>query len=113
MGVFLFCMASLDEKFNALPGAELMEDGDENPTLETIGRARRYHTLILETLSAEVRAKLGEPDITGGPDGSIDIHWKGEGYEVLLDVPADPLIPANYYADDGNYGAQVKGKLTL
>jgi hypothetical protein len=48
------------------------------------------------------------PTIGPGPEGSIDIHWQTEFYELLVNIPADPAIPASFYGDD--YGTlSIKG----
>jgi hypothetical protein len=50
------------------------------------------------------------PYIDPGPNGSIDLHWKRAGCELLINVPADPNLAPTYYGDD--YGSSiVKGKL--
>lgn len=50
------------------------------------------------------------PAISNGPDGSIDLHWEHPSFELLINVPANPLHPPRYYGDD--YGVdQFKGRL--
>jgi hypothetical protein len=40
--------------------------------------------------------------------GSIDLHWKNDRFELLINVPRDPDSPMAYYGDD--YGVDsVKG----
>ena len=55
---------------------------------------------------------VSAPQILPGPDGSIDLHWRIKNHELLLNIPADPNLLADYYGDteDGN---AIKGKLTL
>lgn len=49
------------------------------------------------------------PWITPGPDGSIDIHWQTDLYELLVNFPADASEPATFYGDD--YGRMsIKGQ---
>ena len=50
------------------------------------------------------------PQINPGPEGSIDVHWKTRQFELLLNFPADPTLPAGFYGDD--YGTlKIKGKM--
>lgn len=55
-------------------------------------------------------AVIPTPRIVPGPQGSIDIHWQSESFELLINVPSDPSVAATFYGDD--YGrATVKGEL--
>jgi hypothetical protein len=48
------------------------------------------------------------PKIGPGPGGSIDLHWKEEKWELLVNIPADDTRVAVFYGDD--YGkANFKG----
>lgn len=50
------------------------------------------------------------PDIMPGPDNSIDLHWEYPGYELLINIPADPTGTIGYYGDD--YGVMlIKGTI--
>ena len=50
------------------------------------------------------------PRIDPGPEGSIDIHWKQQQFELLMNIPSDPNLPAGFYGDD--YGhTKIKGKI--
>ena len=40
------------------------------------------------------------PEILPGPGGSIDLHWKTDARELLINVPADPQDTISYYGDD-------------
>lgn len=51
---------------------------------------------------------IDAPKIFPGPSGSIDLHWRTEEYELLVNIPADPEKFAEFYGDD--YGnAHIKG----
>lgn len=51
---------------------------------------------------------IATPRILPGPDGSIDVHWKMDSYELLVNIPPDQDEVATFYGDD--YGtAQFKG----
>lgn len=53
---------------------------------------------------------IAAPSISPGPDGSIDLHWKTESRELLINIPADLNQPAGFYGDD-NEKHRVKGTL--
>ena len=40
------------------------------------------------------------PKISGGPEGSIDLHWKTDNRELLINIPASSEDPIGYYGDD-------------
>jgi len=42
---------------------------------------------------------LGKPIILPCYDGSVDLHWKNDRFEVLINFPTGPEAP-KYYADD-------------
>lgn len=45
--------------------------------------------------------RLPVPFIGAGPgDGSIDLLWRIEGFELLANVPEDPQAPVTFYGDD-------------
>jgi hypothetical protein len=46
------------------------------------------------------------PRIGPGPDGSIDLHWKTQSFELLVNVQGDDGERASFYGDD-------YGKLTI
>ena len=50
------------------------------------------------------------PQVLPAGNGSIDIHWKEEGFELLVNVPAETNAPASFYGDD--YGKlHIKGTI--
>lgn len=53
---------------------------------------------------------IAAPDICPGPDGSIDLLWKLEDRELLINIPFDENALAEYYGDDLKINT-IKGKL--
>lgn len=51
---------------------------------------------------------IAAPRILPGPDGSIDLHWKRHGHELLVNIPASSEQLASFYGDDFG-SAQIKG----
>ncbi len=59
---------------------------------------------------------LDVPKILPGPVGSIDLHWKTDRRELLINIPEALDEPANFYGDDSVstdhlLGQMVKGIL--
>jgi hypothetical protein len=52
---------------------------------------------------------LDAPEILPGPDGSIDVHWKKDNYELLVNIPNEPGEPAEYYGDNGEEVMPIRG----
>jgi hypothetical protein len=86
----------------------LQEDWDENGSPgyseETWNRAIQ----LLRAAVSEMRLLWDVrynyiPSILPGPNGSIDLHWKTEHSELLINVP--PIGKATFYGDD--YGDSV------
>src|ERR1700678_3773675 len=92
---------------------ENADDRDEDAAVfsrETLDRAVEF----LKAQSAKLRKMYGSfapvPHIGPGPDESVDLHWKRESWELLVNIPANPDRLATFYGDD--YGAQkIKGSL--
>ena len=95
---------SLDEDFDG--------EGGIPPGRETVDRALRYIPIIKQRLLEEKGVELEEiPYIDPVADGGIDLHWKTQKYELLLNVPVEDK-PAGYYGD--NYkGDEFKGNIEL
>ena len=90
---------------------ETDEDGAAICARETWDRA----VALLFDMDREARRSYGfaidSPSFERGPDGSIDLHWNRSGwYELLVNVPADPGVVAEYYGDDVD-GNVAKGKI--
>lgn len=74
--------------------------------------AFRRASIFLKAQSAQFRkmyyVPAPFPDIGPGPDGSIDLHWKRNNWELLVNIPADSNELAAFYGD--NYGThKIKG----
>jgi hypothetical protein len=86
-------------------------DGEGSPGYQaaTLERAR---TLLIAGASHlwDVRhSTLPVPRVTPGPDGSIDLHWRVEGRELLLNIPAEEGETISFYGDDAR--TKVKGEI--
>jgi hypothetical protein len=86
-------------------------DDEESPgyTIGTLDRAAAF----LRTEAAILRkagAAMAIPLIQPGPEGSIDLHWQTQSWELLVNIPADPQESVGFYGDDYGTGV-VKGTL--
>ena len=67
---------------------------------ETWQRAIWILTAHALSVWQNARVVIRPPVISAGPDGSIDLYWTAAPYGLLLNVPAEPNLPATYYGDD-------------
>jgi len=87
-------------------------DGEGSPgySEETCERMSNFLLNHSKQLAAACGIEAPIPKILPGPNGSIDLLWKSDDYELLLNIPADLQSPASFYGDDqGNLC--IKGKL--
>ena len=95
VGNFLSESLIEDEKILGFKGAP-DEENFVPCTRETLDRAKTF----LSGYAAVILGGSLVPKVLPGPAGSIDIHWKSEKKELLVNIPADPNLPATFYGDD-------------
>jgi hypothetical protein len=91
--------------------------GTPNADEDSLAYSRETLNVAIEFLraqSAQFRKMYGScppvPLIGPGPDGSVDLHWKQEKWELLVNIPSGVNQQAAFYGDD--YGIQIiKGTL--
>lgn len=93
---------------------ELEENWDEQGSSKYAKSTweRACHFLIRQAkFSLQISGKgLPSPKILPGPEASIDLHWKMERFELLINIPESLSKPATFYGDD--YGALcIRGNL--
>ena len=69
---------------------------------ETLKRAILFIKNHALYLYKNFNLTLNTPDIESGPKKSIDIHWQTPNYELLVNIPNNPLKPNTYYGDNYN-----------
>ncbi len=88
------------------------DEGADGYEYETWRRATAFLMALCRHAWATTGDGVPVPMIGPGPKGSIDIHWRTGGFELLLNVPRDPAAPAGFYGDD--YGnIKIKGTINL
>jgi hypothetical protein len=90
-------------------------DGEGSPGYEEATWQRAVDFLVgnASRLYDEYGVAIRSPRIRKGPRGSIDLHWRTPQRELLLNIPAESRVLADYYGDDGAGGQQTKGTLNL
>jgi hypothetical protein len=61
-------------------------------TEQTWKRATGFLEKLTERLWSEKKLLMVMPSIMQGPNGSIDLHWETDEYELLINVPGDPMM---------------------
>ena len=84
-------LLSLDEDWD--------DEGGQKYSKETLDRALMFVRNHMRWAREEFQAELPIPRILPGPNGSIDLHWKTNVFELLLNVPPEPGL-ATFYGDD-------------
>jgi hypothetical protein len=87
-------------------------DGEGSPkySAEMFDRVVKFLHMHADNLSRDYDLVMPVPRIGPGPEGSIDLHWKQEGWELLVNIPAGVGQLATFYGD--NYGTQkIRGSL--
>ncbi len=82
-------------------------DGEGSPgySSRTLERAITFLRTHVEHLWENFGIQAPVPRINPGPMASIDLHWKEQTWELLVNIPADETKRAAFYGDD--YGAGV------
>lgn len=88
-------------------------DGDGSVGYEraTWSRVTRFLASTAERIWLNLGEVIPTPDISPGPRGSIDLHWRTPDREMLINFPADENSAIRFYGDDGNRGTPIEGEL--
>jgi hypothetical protein len=96
-------MLELEEDWDA-EGASPIAESTWHRAVEFL---RRNTSILWNRYSLRVE----NPSMTPVADGSIDLHWKLAGRELLINIPASEDEWADYYGDNKQGGNIVKGTL--
>lgn len=86
------------------------DDGGSRISRATWERATTFLRDNAIQLRDERHTHVAVPIISPVGDGSIDIHWKDECRQLLINVPADKEEPIEFFGDDRGHTV-VKGTL--
>lgn len=91
--------------------ADWDDDGAPSFTALHFDRIERFLINAFQSIYARYRVELESPTLSPVPDGSIDVHWKTDRAELLVNVPSDQG-QVSFYGDD--FGARkAKGTMLL
>jgi hypothetical protein len=87
-------------------------DGEGSPAYDPATWRRAVDFLVEHAVRfwRESGVVIPAPKVRKGPHGTIDLHWRMPGHELLINVPAADE-PADYYGDDGADGRRIEGTL--
>ncbi len=86
------------------------EEGASKYKRETWDRGIRYLEGHARWLKENRNIVIDVPNISHGPNGSIDILWETNDYKLLLNIPEDISKKATFYGED-NQGFILEGEL--
>lgn len=86
-------------------------DGDGSPgyTRSVWERAEQFLMLQARWAQETLGIVIDAPRILPAADGTIDLHWKTDSYELLLNIPMEPDEPAHFYGDNKYGNMPIKG----
>lgn len=87
-------------------------DDEGSPRIQesTWARATDYLHRHTELVYSRYGSRVPIPRILPGPEGSVDLHWKTDSRELLINVPSNAAELAAFYGD-GLGTNSIKGKL--
>jgi len=88
------------------------KEGSKAYKKESFDRAVTFLEQLYQKLIYEHDLRIQIPAIGPGPEGSIDIHWKTNKFELLLNIPEDYQELAGFYGDDYDKES-IEGNLNL
>jgi hypothetical protein len=76
-------------------------DGEGSPgySESTWDRAREFLLRHAQEIGQRHHVAIPAPQVLPGPEGSIDLHWRTQDRELLVNVPADGNEPIAFYGD--------------
>ena len=83
-------------------------DGAEQIHEETWNRASDFLRTTARQVSEAGRLIFPLPELKPCPDGSIDLHWKNELFELLLNIPPVSREAGDFYGESRD-GLTIKG----
>ena len=73
------------------------DEGAIAPAKETINRALKYAPRLRKIVLKKTKIELGIPHYYHSDEGSVDLLWETEEYQLLSNVPADRKKEPTYY----------------
>jgi hypothetical protein len=89
------------------------DEGSPHYERETWERAVKFVLRNAVELWRKERVRAEPPAVQNGPEGSIDIHWRSPGAELLINVPSTPDRPATFHGLNKSARIETKGNLDI
>lgn len=89
------------------------DEGAPGYALETWRRATGFLLALAGAMLDGFDEPLDAPRILPSAEGSIDLHWKTDSYELLINIPADPNRPAAYYGDNTQANMPIESRCSV
>lgn len=85
-------------------------EGSKRYSKETLKNALGFLVNYVNWIWDEKGTCIPSPRILPGPDGSIDLFWKRNNYDLLINIPESPNTTANFYGDNNikSHNTRVK-----
>lgn len=75
-------------------------EGSQAPSEDTVKRATDFIKKIAFAVHSVSGRVVEIPKILPGPGGSVDVCWKTDTFQLLVNFPENREEPASYYGDD-------------
>jgi putative addiction module component (TIGR02574 family) len=76
------------------------DEGSKKYLLTTYNKAIDILRSLIIDGSQIYKKSISIPRILPGPNGSIDLHWQTEEYDLLMNIPENPIDPVSFAGDD-------------
>lgn len=90
---------------------ELLDDWDDDggkAVCKILARRVEEFLVRMDKLAQAWKREAPEPHLSPGPDDTIDIHWKGDGFELLVNAK-DGNGVCTYYGERPQDFHVIKG----
>ena len=102
--------------YNSLDILSLKDDWDEQGSksyfVETFYQATNFIITYLTWVWDEFHVVPAAPEILPGPNGSIDLLWQNENYDLLINCKEAPSDISTFYGDD-NKNTKIEGQFEM
>ena len=79
----------------------------------TLMKSVDFLRILYEIMAEKSDYVIPVPGILPGPHGSIDLHWKNEKFELLINIPADPSNEVVSFYGDNYKDLKIRGTFNI
>ena len=88
------------------------EEGSEGYRESTLIKSVDFLTKYALWIWEMMEIVIDTPKFLPGPNGSIDLFWEKDNYDLLINIPVPPNNIAGFYGDNKK-DTQIEGKFNL